>query len=140
MKIAHRPLFNTDHIAEHYSTKDGVPITYVCTSAFHNSEACFAGDIFYRSTPHPEFGNRYFALYFKPYSDSLYITSADNIENLSFDMVEVEGELHYSQHRHDMFSVGGCSIDGGRSYLKRSGDLSLPVKTLKVKDGEFVLA
>jgi hypothetical protein len=141
MNIQHRPLFDTDKVCKHYSEKDGVPIKYVCTSALgHEAQAM---DIFYRETPHPEFGNRYFGMYFvstgpKEEQRQVWITNADKIEDAEFGMVEVAGGLHYSQHRHDFYSVGDVAVDGGRSYFKRVGDLSVPTKWLKVKNGKFV--
>ena len=138
--IDHRPILDTDKVIAHYSKKDGVDIKYVCTSAL-GGEA-FAMDIFYRETPHPEFGNRYFGLYFRSTGSldeqrQLCITNADAIEDVEFGMVEVDGKLHYSQHRHDFYSVGDVALDGGRAYFKRAGDMSIPSKFLKVKDGEF---
>jgi hypothetical protein len=138
MNIQHNPILNVEKAAQLYSEKDGVDVRYVCTSAT-SAHAAQAADIFYRATPHPEFGNRYFGLYFN-LNGNLMITGCDAVEDLDFDMVEVEGVLHYSQHRHDYRCVGCVCIDGGRSYLKRSGDLSLPVVRLKLKDGEFVNA
>lgn len=139
MNIKHRPIFDTEKVCKIYSEKDGVPVKYICTSAT-SAHAEYAADIFYRETPHPEFGNRYFGLYVNPYAENaqFMITNADTIENLDFDMVEVEGDLHYSQHRHDFYSVGDVSIDGGRSYLRRVGNISHPVVSFRVKDGEFV--
>ncbi len=61
MNIKHNPIFDTDTVIASYEKKDGVPITYVCTSALNHGT--LATDVFYRETPHPEFGNRYFALY-----------------------------------------------------------------------------
>jgi len=140
MNIQHRPLFDTDKVCKHYSEKDGVTIKYVCTSALgHEAQAM---DIFYRETPHPVFGNRYFGLFWHrlhfELPAELMITNADKIEDAEFGMVEVDGGLHYSQHRHDFYSVGDVAVDGGRSYFKRVGDLSVPTKWLKVKNGEFV--
>jgi hypothetical protein len=69
------------------------------------------------------------------------ITNADRIEDLNFDMVEVNDELHYSQHRHDFRGVGnGFSIDGGRDYFRVAfiDRDSFTRKTLKIKDGVFV--
>lgn len=139
MNIKHNPIFDTQKVERIYTEKDGVPVKYVCTSAV-NEHGSFAVDIFYRETAHPEFGNRYFGLYRNPYSENveIMITNADKIEDMIFDMVEVDGTLHYSQHRHDFRSVGDVAIDGGRSYMKRVGNLSRPVKSLKVKNGEFV--
>jgi len=141
MNIHHRPITDIEKVAEHYSKKDGVDVKYVCTSALGNEAR--AMDIFYRATPHPEFGNRYFGLYFvstgpKDEQRQLRITNADSIELAEFGMVEVTGEYHYSQHRHDFYSVGSVSLDGGRAYFRRVGDMSIPARWFKVKDGEFV--
>jgi hypothetical protein len=135
MMIKHEPLFESDKIVKHYEEKDGVPIKYVCTSALGGQG--FAVDIFYRSTPHPEFGNRYFGLYRNMYAAGaqIMITNADVIEDLEFGMVQdKDGVYHYSAHRHDYKIVDGSMIDGGRAYVRRSG----PVTMFKVKDGEFV--
>lgn len=140
MNIRHRPLFDIDKVTKLYSEKDGVPVKYVCTSATH-SQAAYSADIYYRETPHPEFGNHYFGLYRNPYSGNaeIMITNADKIEQLDFDMVEVNGELNYSQHRHDYFSVGDVAIDGGRAYLRLAGNIrGHKIKRLVVKNGEFV--
>ena len=139
MNINHSPLFDTARVVQLYTEKDGVPVTYVCTSA-PNEHATYAADIFYRETPHPEFGNRYFGLYrnHDPASDgTVMITNADMIETLEFGMVEGPEGWEYSQHRHDYRQVGDCAVDGGRSYFRRAGDLSVPCKVLKVVDGRF---
>jgi hypothetical protein len=141
MNIQHNPILDVQKVAELYSEKDGVPVKYLCTSSASRSGAS-ASDIFYRDTPHPEFGNRYFGLYVNR-EGNLMITNADKIEDLEFDMVEVNGELHYSQHRHDYRSVGnGVAIDGGREYFRASfiDRDSFTRKTFKMKDGEFVNA
>jgi hypothetical protein len=140
MNIQHRPIFDREKIIEHYSGKDGVPVKYVCTSAL--GDEARAMDIFYRNTPHPEFGNRYFGLYFRstgPLDEQrqLCITNADRIEDLTFDMIEVNGQWHYSQHRHDFHSVGDVAIDGGRAYIRLVGDINVPRATLKVVNGQF---
>lgn len=137
--IAHRPIFDREKIIEHYSAKDGVPVRYVCTSALGSESQ--AMDIFYRETPHPEFGNHYFGLYWNTpigAKGMLMITNADKIEDAEFGMVEVDGQLHYSQHRHDYYSVGAVAVDGGRAYFRRVGDMSVPAKFFKVKNGKFV--
>ena len=140
MNIAHHPLFPTSNIAEYYSKKDGVPVKYVCTSA-PNKHADYAADIFYRSTPHPEFGNRYFGLYQNIHSgtNQIMITNCDMIEDLDFSMIEGIAGWEYSQHRHDYRQVGlaMAAIDGGRAYVRLVGNVHAPVKTMKVKDGVF---
>jgi hypothetical protein len=135
MMIKHEPIFNTDKIVEHYQEKDGVPIKYVCTSAL--GPQSFAVDVFYRSTPHPEFGNRYFGLYraHDAAGTQIMITNADVIETLEFGMVQdKDGAYHYSAHRHDYKIVDGAMIDGGRAYIRHSGTAQF----FKIKDGEFI--
>jgi hypothetical protein len=141
MNIQHNPIFDTDAIIQHYEAKDGVTIKYICTSALNHGTV--AADIFYRETAHPDFGNRYFGLYVNHYfgDDSgarVMITNADCIEDLDFNMVDIDGTLHYSQHRHDFRNVGDVSIDGGRSYTRLVGNVHRPQKSLKVKNGEFI--
>ena len=138
--IKHRPLFDTGKVCKLYSEKDGVDVKYVCTSAIQK-HAAFAVDVFYRATPHPTFGNKYFALYRNPYSDNaeIMVTNADIIEDLEFGMVEGPAGWEYSQHPHDYRQVGNCAVDGGRAYFKRvGGDLSAPAKYMKIVDGKFV--
>jgi hypothetical protein len=134
MNIQHSPLFNTARVEKLYSEKDGVPVKYVCTSAT-SEHAAHAADIFYRETPHPEFGNKYFGLYHDHMRGHMMITNADQIESLDFGMIEDDGKYYYSQHRHDYKVVGEKMIDGGRAYI-RSG--AHAVQVLKIKDGEFV--
>ena len=135
VKVIHNPIFDTLKIEEHYSKKDGVPVKYVCTSA-PNEYGTYAADIFYRETPHPEFGNRYFGLYLNDKSQ-IMITNADMIENLTFTCIKAsKGDLHYSAHRHAYKILDNENmIDGGRSYLKTNTD-KLFIK--RVLNGEFV--
>lgn len=136
MKINHSPILDTEQVCKLYSKKDGVPVTYVCTSAANHGTS--AMDIFYRPTPHPEFGNHYFGLFHDHMRGHMMITNADKIEGLEFGMIEGPDGWEYSQHRHDYRTVGDCAIDGGRAYVKRVGDLSVPCKYMTVKDGVFV--
>ena len=133
--IKHEPLFDTDKICEHYSKKDGVPINYVCTSTNtnHGTEAM---DIFYRDTPHPEFGNKYFGLYRTP-TGNMMITNADKIEDFEFGCIEDDdGDLQYSAHRHDYKQFeNGNMIDGGRSYIKSS---MCQIHPHIVRDGKMI--
>jgi hypothetical protein len=132
MIIHHEPLFDTNKVCEHYTEKDGVPITYVCTSAL--GDEAQAMDIFYRETPHPQFGNRYFGLY---HNGNLMIANADRIESVEFGLVEDDdGDLQYSAHRHDykLFENGNM-IDGGRAYIKSS---MCEIKHYVVRNGEMV--
>ena len=134
-RVMHNPLFDTDKVCKHYSEKDGVPIKYVCTSAL--GDEAQAMDIFYRYTPHPEFGNRYFGIYHNVMSGKVMITNADRIEQAEFGLVEDDdGNLQYSAHRHEYKQFeNGNMIDGGRSYIKSSG---CPIHMHVVRDGEMV--
>ena len=128
--IQHRPLFDTNEIEKHYTEKDGVPVHYVCTTALDRVDT-LPIDIFYRETPHPEFGNRYFGIY--QGHSGLMITNADRVEDLTFTCGKFGDELLYSQHRHDMVTVDFGFIDGGRAYSRVIGEPEL--FTARVKDG-----
>ena len=133
--IVHNPIFDTLKIEDHYSKKDGVEVKYVCTSA-PNEYGTYAADIFYRETPHPEFGNRYFALYLHN-DNQIMITNADTIEDLVFHCIgDEKGNLHYSAHRWDYKTLdNGNMIDGGRAYIRTN---CTTVKRHEVVDGKFV--
>jgi len=131
MKIKHFPITNTDKVCYVYSAKDGVPINYVCTTDLNSDDS--PADIFYRETPHPDFGNRYFALRVR--DNKAYISNADAIELLTFGMVQDdEGDLQYSQFHHDYKGFGnGNMIDGGRNYTRSSGKVIYYI----VRDGDL---
>ena len=135
MMIKHEPLFDTQKICEHYREKDGVPVTYVCTSAL--GDEAQAMDIFFRETPHPEFGNRYFGLYLNAMSGNIMITNADRIESVEFGLIEDDaGDLQYSAHRHDYKQFNnGNMIDGGRAYIRCAAN---EVTHYVVRNGEMV--
>lgn len=132
--IKHFPITNTDIVVDHYSKKDGVDVKYVCTT-----ELDYAGnpiDIFYRATPHPKFGNRYFGIYIRPSDDSVMICNADKVETLTFGMVkDDDGDLQYSNYHHDYKSFkNGNMIDGGRLYIRSS----LGADVYVVRDGNMI--
>ena len=129
--IRHRPQFDVQKVIQYYEQKDKVTIKYVCTSDLDVSDIPM--DIFYRESPHPEFGNRYFGLY--AYNGNAMICNADNVEGLSFAMITDDaGTYHYSQSHHDYKQIGRKMIDGGRKYVRVGGRCEL----FKVKDGEMV--
>jgi len=134
MNIKHHPLFNTEEVCKRYSEKDGVDVTYVCTTDLVASDVPV--DVYYRETPHPEFGNRYFGLYHDNYRDAVMITNADIVETFEFGMVKNDNsELEYSQSHHDYkLFENGSMIDGGRVYIRSS----LIADVYKIKDGKFV--
>jgi hypothetical protein len=136
LEIVHRPRLDVEKIKGFYSEKDGVDVRYVCTTAIEAQNAR-AVDVFFRDTPHPRFGNRYLGLYNSSLYDGLAICDADSVEELSFCMIEYGGKLHYSQHRHDFYSVGASAIDGGRAYCRILNPI-YPTHSLRIKDGVFV--
>ena len=137
MNIIHPKLFpnDTDNIVKRYSEKDGVDIKYVCTTDLNASDVPV--EVFYRETPHPQFGNRYFGLYHCHIRDCMMITNADIVETFEFGMIkDSDDRWYYSSSHHDCLFIEGKMIDGGRVYIRSSGLDG----TFKIKDGEFVNA
>ena len=132
MNIQHEPLFDTAKVEAHYTEKDGVEVQYVCTTDLNASDVPV--DVYYRETPHPEFGNRYFGLFWDNVRDHLMITNADVVESLEFGMIEVDGKYYYSQSHHDYKVVGDKMIDGGRAYIKSSGGAIV----MRIVNGKFI--
>lgn len=144
--IIHEPLIDVEKVIKLYEEKDGVPITYVCTTDLDASD--IPVNVFFRQTPHPDYGNRYFGLYYS-HDGHLYILNADRVENLEFGMIEdPEGNLHYSKSHHDFKYIPGCEdlfevqnsayIDGGRQYVRVGGNPLPMVRYFKVKDGQMI--
>ena len=130
MNVKHAPLFDTKKIEEIYTKKDGVTVTYVCTTDLNNSDVPF--DIFYRETPHPEFGNRYFGIGYV--RESVMIIGADRVELYDFGMIQDnDGDWWYSQSHHECHMIDGKMIDGGRAYIRGNG-----FEVFKVKNGKLV--
>ena len=139
--INHKPIFDTDHIEKVYSEKEGVPVSYVCTTDLDVSDRPL--DIFYRSTPHPKFLNRYFGMVNKifgmngksNYEGGVIITNADAVESYDFGMIEdKDGSWWYSQSHHDYCEINGKVIDGGRVYVRGNG-----IEIYRIVDGKFRL-
>ena len=133
MNIQHEPLFDTAKVEALYTERDGVEVRYVCTTDLRASDVPV--DVFYRPTPHPEFGNRYFGIYHDHVRGHTMITNADVVEELEFGMIEVEGMYYYSQSHHDYKVMGNKMIDGGRQYIRSSGG----AVSMRVKNGKFYI-
>jgi len=120
--ITHNPTTDVEAVIKHYGNKDGVNIKYCCTTELNVSDQVF--DIFYRETPHPEFGNRYFGLHVTP-SKAVYITNADIVESFDFGMIkDAKGNYHYSRSHHDFVTIDRSMVDGGRKYIRSGGRLT----------------
>ena len=127
MDIKHPRIFEEDKVIAIYEAQDGVDIKYVCTTDLLASDR--PADIFYRSSPHPEFGNRYFGLY-KNHLGQLMITNADMVEDFEFGMIKSADEYALSLvSHHDCIFIEDKMIDGGRES---------PKDIFKIVDGEFV--
>ena len=134
MNIHHDTLFNKEAIIEHYTKKDGVEVKYVCTTDLNASDTPV--DVFYRETPHPQFGNRYFGLYWDTVRNNLMITNADVVESFEFGMIEQDGKYYYSQSHHDYKVLdNGKMIDGGRAYIRSSQGCDA---VMRIINGKFI--
>jgi len=133
MNIHHSPLFDTAKVEATYTEKDGVDVKYVCTTDLRASDVPV--DVYYRATPHPEFGNRYFGLYYDHVRGHTMITNADIVESLEFGMVVgPDKRYYYSQSHHDYKELeNGAMIDGGRAYVRSNKGAIM----MFVKDGKF---
>ena len=134
LNIQHEPLFDTAKVEELYTKKDGVEVKYVCTTDLNASDVPV--DVFYRATPHPEFGNKYFGLFWDRVRDCMMITNADIVESLEFGMIEADGKYYYSQSHHDYKVVENKMIDGGRQYIRSSGGATI----MHITNGKFYAA
>ena len=134
MEINRRPILNPVKVCDLYTKKDGVPVTYLIST--QKSRGTPVADIFYRDTPHPDFGNSYFGLYYSG-ENVLMITGADWVEDLKFGMIKCNGLWEYSQHVHDFRQTNCGFIDGGREYIRVGGGTVPEVTIFKVKNGEF---
>ena len=83
MEIRHTTVTQIDTVIETYKNTEGVDISYVCTTDLITAD--LPVDIFYRETPHPEYGNNYFGLIIE--GEGIKIINADMITNLHFGMV-----------------------------------------------------
>ena len=133
MNIVHENLFDIEKVEKIYSEKDGVDVKYVCTTDLNASDVPV--DVFYRATPHPQFGNRYFGIYYDHFRGHTMITNADVVESFEFGMIEHDGKYYYSQSHHDYKTVGDKMIDGGRQYIRSSGGAI----TMHIKNGKFYI-
>lgn len=132
LNVKHFPIFDTEAVLEHYKSEGA---KYVCTTELKSY--CVPVDVFYRPTPHPVYGNRYFGLY-KDHFNNVYICNADVVESLQFGMIDNgKDEWTYSRDTHDFLSWGSNFIDGGRAYTRAGGSILPKVVSLRVVDGEF---
>ena len=132
LNIKHFPIFDTEAVIEHYKSEGA---KYVCTTELKAYGNIY--DVFYRPTPHPVYGNRYFGLC-KTSGGNVYICNADVVEEFKFKVIDSgKDEWTYSQYTHDFLSWGENYIDGGRAYTRVGGNPLPKVISLRIVDGEF---
>tara|TARA_B110000305_G_scaffold114180_1_gene128443 strand:- start:546 stop:989 length:444 start_codon:yes stop_codon:yes gene_type:complete len=133
MEIQHTTVTQIDKIIETYKRTEGTDIVYVCTTDLITTD--FPNDIFYRDTPHPEFGNQYIGIAVE--GDNITVCNADQIVNLHFGIVENdEGLLEYSRSKSEVKEfANGNTISGGRASIQSNA----PVDIYKVVDGSLRL-
>jgi len=130
--IKHAPILDIEKVISHYEKKDNVPIKYVCTTDLRTSDRPV--DIFYRESPHPEFGNRYFGVY--AYNGDVMICNADIVESFEFGMIkDKDGNYWYSSSHHDCLFIDDCMIDGGREYIHSAGKFA---GVFEIVNGELI--
>jgi len=131
--IRHSPISNIKAIANYYSALDNTPVKYVCTTELPKVDNRPV-DIFYRDTPHPQFGNHYFGILFN--DNKMLITNADDVESLTFRMMVLPGGTFYSHYRNNYLVVDDFFIDGGRAYTRTNCP---NIASYIIRNGEFVI-
>lgn len=106
--------------------------TFVMESCLKTKDggwANFPAAIFYTEEKHPR-GSNYFALYVDGYNRLLLTDGISATE--PFTGVQVGDDVFYSHYRNDYRNCGPVAIDGGRDYIKLSGDI-LACKQVQLK-------
>ena len=95
--------------------------------SWDNGGSSFPDDIFYVENPDISKGHtHYFGLYLDPITNDLFIRKGDKaFSNRIIGCVNPQGIVYASRYRHDYISVENTKVclDGGRDYIKVSGDL-----------------
>jgi hypothetical protein len=93
-------------------------------------------DVFYQANPDREKGHsNYFGLFVQ--GENVYITNAESAFAAGLTGVLCEdGEVIVSRYRHDCVTKGDNMIDGGREYLRYSGDKLVEI-TVNGSEFEF---
>ena len=119
MKIMNGCSFMSDDTIELIEKKyDAKYVFETCIKNKSDHWYNFPVAIFYTEEKHPE-GSNYFAIYKS--CDGWMI--ADGITAIEeFDGVKTSDGVYYSRYRHDYRNIPGGFVDGGRDYLRWSGD------------------
>lgn len=85
------------------------------TYILDTTEGTIPMSYFYTDEPHPD-GSNYFKLFYV--NQELRIANGIDIEDKTFDAIDVGGILYHSRSRYDYRAVGDFFIDGGRAYTR----------------------
>lgn len=75
--------------------------------------------VFYTEEAHPK-GSNYLGIFIK--EGKLYVTDAISATEAFPALLLENGDLMVSRYRHDYFTHGGYMVDGGREYIRSSGN------------------
>lgn len=97
-------------------------------------------DVFYQPNPDVSKGHSHYLGLFSTFEGRLMITNAESAFSEPITgLLTDDGEVIVSRYRHDYVTKGPYMIDGGRDYLRTSGNTA-DGKLVKVtvENGEFV--
>lgn len=129
--------FSDENIEKIEALKQAV---YVCDTQLEQSNG-FTNipiSIFYGNEVHPVSNSKYFGLYYNE-NNKLVITNGSSADNQKINaVVSDNGEVIFSRFRHDFRTSedSSISIDGGRDYVKISGNNNNLIE-LVIKDGKL---
>ncbi len=130
--------FNSDgiaKIAEHYGAKYMGPWSILRQSGWSIDPV----DIFYQPNPDLSKGHSHYFGMFRTFEGQAMITNAESAFSEPITgLLTDDGEVLVSRYRHDYVEKGPYMIDGGRDYLRTSGN-NADGKLVKITvvDGEF---
>ncbi len=119
LTIVHSPVGDVKALEKFYSEKDGVPCTYVLTTCNPQDKSrrmYDMYDIFYRETPHPVFGNKYFGI-----SSSGYICNGDFVAGMPVSLIEANKKYFYGQAARTLKAAGVDTSNTIRTVVQDGG-------------------
>ena len=122
-------------IAKHYGAKYMGPWSILQKSGWTIDPV----DVFYQPNPDVSKGHSHYFGMFRTFEGQVMITKAESAFSEPITgLLTDDGEVIVSRYRHDYVTKGPYMIDGGRDYLRTSGNTA-DGKLVKVTvvDGEF---
>jgi len=95
-------------------------------------------DVFYQPNPDLSQGHsHYFGIFTVPGQGVLITDAASAFSEPITGLLTEDGEVIVSRYRHDCVQKGPYMIDGGRDYLRTSGNADSALVKITVVNGEF---